>query len=199
MYTDTRTRTRERHTTTTTTTTTTHNHYDDHYSAPPRRSSGPPIDTYLTLGMGMSGLASPNLASQSLTGTELNLGLGVKAKFLGLEMGVNGGGYSLEQGSDISRVSVIGGSMDLKLQPAFSIIEPYAIAGIGGYAMQGNALPKSQGSLALRLGAGVDLRFADFAVSLRYLYQNYGLTNHGIYKDVTTRSQSLGLNLLFYF
>lgn len=185
-----------------------HHHYNDssRQVSTARRvdydESPSTIDAYFTLGLGMSGFASGQIADSALSGMDWNLGLGIKGELFGGELGVHGGAYSL--GSDPGQDSkidftIVGVSLDLKLQPAFSFFEPYALIGFGGYGFQDGEMQETAGGGAIRLGAGADFRFNDFSIGARYLYTAYALSNNSSYRDLSVQTESLGINASFYF
>ncbi len=160
------------------------------------------VDAYFTLGLGMSGFAASQIADGALAGMDWNLGLGVKGSLFGGELGVHGGAYSLgsEPGQDSNiDFTIVGVSLDLKLQPAFSFFEPYALIGFGGYGFQDGEMQETAGGGAIRLGAGADFRFNDFAIGARYLYTAYALSNNSSYRDLSVQTESVGINASFYF
>ncbi|MBA2660751.1 MAG: hypothetical protein H0U74_00525 [Bradymonadaceae bacterium] len=180
-----------------------HHHYDDDHSsshvatrAQPARST---IDGYLTLGLGLGGFAAGQITDLALPGAHFNLGLGGKGKLWGAELGFNGGGYTFDTANGGTDLSIMGVSVDVKLQPSLWIFEPYILAGLGGYLFQDGIMQESALGGALRLGLGADLRFGDIAVSARYLFSSYAFGNDSLYPSLAAQTESLGVNLTFYF
>ncbi|RAL22200.1 hypothetical protein DL240_10110 [Lujinxingia litoralis] len=199
-----RSRTHHQHVHTHTTTHVHHTSQTHHYTnepAPPRAAPQTnPLDGYLTLGLGAGGFDAPRILNSALPGSEFNLGLGVRGDLLGFELGFHGGGYKFDRHAAELDIAVMGLSGDLKLQPKLGILEPYVMAGLGGYLFQDAHLQESAVGGAVRLGGGLDLRFNSFGVGLRYLYNIYGFGNDLSFADgLRARSESIGLNATFFF
>lgn len=182
-------------------------HHHHHYGAPapdirteePRQPAKPPIDIYLTLGAGLSGLAAPKISTHALPGNDFNLGVGAVGRFFGFEMGLHGGLFSFDPDATILDVSLMGLSTDLKLQPSLSFFEPYIAVGIGGHHLYDAYLRETALGTSGRLGAGIDLRISKLAISFRYQRNLYLFANGGYFHDgLGARTESLGINITFY-
>lgn len=160
------------------------------------------LDGYFTLGLSTSGFAAGQIVDGALSGLEYNIGLGAKGDLFGGELGLHGGVYTLGSAdgeSDQIDFSIFGLSFDLKLQPSLGVFEPYALVGVGGYIFQDGVMQESAGGGAIRLGAGADFRFDNFAIGARYLFTGYAFSNASLYHDLTAQTESLGINASFYF
>ncbi|MBD3838211.1 TonB-dependent receptor plug domain-containing protein, partial [Brevundimonas sp.] len=89
-------------------------------------------ETYITAGAGLSGMAAPQIANDALPGMSFNAGLGAKSSWMAGELGFTMGGYRLDPAQAQSDMTLIGVSADLKLQPSFAFLEPYALVGVAG-------------------------------------------------------------------
>lgn len=114
-----------------------------------------------------------------------------------MELGLNGGGYNYNPDVIGLNMWTMGMSADFKVQPRLGMIEPYAIAGAGGYALVDNIGNNDGVGASLRLGLGADLRINNFALSARYLHSRYAFDGGPV--DGSSVSNSLGLNFSFYF
>ncbi len=169
-------------------------------SSAARGDSGP--EGYVTGGFGLSGFASSQVASDALPGYGFNLGIGAKSGWVGGEVGFNMNGYRLDPAASASDMTMIGLAVDLKLQPSLSFIEPFLMVGVGGQVFSDYVINESAVGGQGRIGAGVDLRFDQLALTLQYLYTSDGLLgNEAIYQDGMLRSNtetvSVGLKLYF--
>lgn len=188
-----------------------HNHTDVVYvqEAPPAARSTPAassqsdIDVYITGGVGSSGFASTTITDEALPGIGWNVAVGGKGKYLGLEIGLDGGGYTFDpEGANTTDMGLFGLYGDLKLQPTIAgFFEPYVYGGVGGYVLGDGILNESSSGAALRLGLGVNLRFDDIAIGGKYAWQTMGFTDDsGSYGgDFTAQSETVGINLSIYF
>lgn len=184
-----------------TSSTTVHHH---HHHEERRRTYHEPApataEGFLTFGVGMGAFASNEIVDGALPGTHLNVALGAKGRVWGMELGFNGAGYKFDpdlQGVDLS---VMGLSGDLKFQPSFGVIEPFALVGLGGYVFQDAIMQEMALGGAFRMGFGLDLRFASFALGGRYLYSVHGFSNEaGLYQNLAAQTEALSLNMTFYF
>ncbi|MFU8806922.1 MAG: hypothetical protein ACNA8W_24150, partial [Bradymonadaceae bacterium] len=110
------------------------------------------------------------------------------------------GGYKFDPAARGIDLSVMGLSGDLKLQPSIGFFEPFIFAGLGGYLFQDGIMQESALGGALRMGLGADLRFDNIAIGARYLYSMYGFSNQaGLYQGLAAQTESVGLNVSFYF
>jgi hypothetical protein len=165
------------------------------------RSSTTVADPYVTLGAGLGGLEASALDDGVMSGTDFNLGLGVKGTLLSGELGIHGGGYSP---ADPNRdVSMFGLSGDFRLQPRLGIFEPYALIGAGVHSLSDSEVELNSSGASLRLGLGLDVRVDDIGVSARYLYSGYSFDDTGNGRtadsDYNASSEQFGINLLMYF
>lgn len=188
-----------------------HHHSDVVYvqEAPPashssaRSSSDSNVDVYITGGVGTSGFASNTITDDALPGVGWNVAVGGKGKYLGLEIGLDGGGYTFDpEGANTTDLALFGLYGDLKLQPTIAgFFEPFVYAGLGGYVLGDGILDEASSGGAFRLGMGANLRFDDIAIGAKYAWQTMGFTDDsGSYGgDFTGQSETLGLNLSIYF
>ncbi len=181
-----------------------HNTYTRGSTQTRRSQDRATIEPYLTGGLGISGFASAAIVDgPALPGIGYNLALGAKGKLFGAELGVNGGGYTFTPGSASVDMALVGLSGDFKLQPSIAFFEPYVSLGIGGYALQDAVIDETSTGVGLRVGAGADFRFDDFALRVSYLYGGYGLGNdHAAYGgdgDFGAKTETLGAALIVYF
>lgn len=163
-----------------------------------------PRELYITGGVGLSGLAANQIADGALPGLDFNVGIGSKRRLIAGELGFGLSGYRFdpdqaENTADLTLVSVTG---DLKLQPKLAFIEPYVSAGLGGHVLNDHIIAEGAAGASLRLGAGVDLRFDNVAVSAQYQRNFMGLVGDDlIYEDgalsATTETLSAGLKIYF--
>lgn len=159
---------------------------------------------YITANMGLSAMLAPKISDQALPGVDFNLGLGGRSEWLALEMGFGMGGYRLDPNADSSDFLVLGTSLDLKLQPSIlGVIEPYVMAGVGGQYFRDSVVDTSALGGSLRLGAGLDLRFDDLALTMRYTFSQHGWLedDKGVYPDgsLSAQTESIGIGLTLYF
>lgn len=166
-------------------------------------SSNSNVDVYITGGVGTSGFASTTITDDALPGIGWNVAVGGKGKYLGLEIGLDGGGYTFDpEGANTTDLALFGLYGDLKLQPTIAgFFEPYVYAGLGGYVLGDGILDEASSGGAFRLGLGANLRFDDIAIGAKYAWQTMGFTDDsGSYGgDFTGESETLGLNLSIYF
>lgn len=160
-------------------------------------------EAYITAGAGLSGMAAPQIANDALPGMSFNAGLGAKSSWMAGELGFTMGGYRLDPAQAQSDMTLIGVSADLKLQPSFAFLEPYALVGVAGEYFNDTVVNQSATGGALRLGAGVDVRISDVALSAQYLYTQHGLFSNGgaAYEDgmLSAATETIGLGLKLYF
>lgn len=166
-----------------------------------RRDDDRGLEGYLTFGLGVGGFASDQAAPQPVTGGSVNVALGARAKFLAAELGLGVDGYSLDSAQSNGRLSLISTSFDLKLQPSLAFIEPYALVGAGASIFNDHIINEAAVGASLRLGGGLDLRFSDVAVGVRYLYAMHGFSDGAAYgRDrLSARSETISLGMTFYF
>lgn len=137
-----------------------------------------------------------------MPGIGWNVAAGAKGKLFGLELSLNGGGYTLEPGSIPTDIGLWGLSGDFRFQPKFGIVEPFATVGLGGYMLHDAVIREVSGGLGVRAGVGADLRFD--AVAIRLGYQ-FGL--HAFESDddaygpgaFGARTEALSAGLVVYF
>ena len=166
--------------------------------------SRPEREIYLTGGVGLSGLAAPQVASGPLPGLDFSLGVGAKRRLLVGEVGLGLTGYRLDpqmaiNTADMTLASVTG---DVKLQPKLAFIEPYISAGLGAHMFNDHIIDESAAGASFRLGAGVDLRFDTVALSAQYQRNFMSLLGDAqIYEDgsLGATTETLGLGLKIYF
>lgn len=183
--------------------------YDDRYAqrhyyddAPAASPAAPTRirDTYITFGLGLSGMASPAITDAALPGTDFNVGLGVSGELLGFEVAFHGAGYTFDAGQAGIDFALLGASGDLKVQPSLGIFRPYASVGMGAYHVQDVFLSETAVGGSLRFGVGLDLRFDQIAVSGRYQRGFYGITNTESFSEgIGAQMETLGLNLSVFF
>lgn len=153
----------------------------------------------MTVGAGASGLAAPEISAIALPGNDFNLGLGAVNQLFGLELGFHSGLFTFNPDAIRLDVVLLGVSTDLKLQPSLGIFEPFVSAGIGAYNLHDTFLAESALGGSGRLAAGIDVRIAKFALSLRYQRNFYHFFNERSYYDgLDAQTESVGLNLSFY-
>jgi hypothetical protein len=174
---------------------------DDHCCA---ASSKSVAQAYITAGMGLSALAAPQIADGALPGIDFNLGLGGRSEWLAMEMGFGMGGYRLDPNQSASDIVLLGTTLDLKLQPSIlGVIEPYVMAGIGGHYMSDSVVDTSTIGGSVRLGAGLDLRFEDLALTMRYTFSQQAWAEDSLRaygKGATSaQTESIGVGLTLYF
>ncbi len=158
------------------------------------------MDTYFTLGIGRGSLEASPLTSSRAAGTQLNIGIGFRGPFLGSEIGFNGDAYDLGMQDNTIDAHIFGLSWDLKLQPTIGRVEPYALAGLGGYHVRNAVEDASMAGGALRLGFGLDYRFSqNFALSGRALWSHYALAGQANSMPSNPSTRSFGINASFYF
>lgn len=159
------------------------------------------IDVYLTGGLGTSGFSSSTISDQALPGLGYNLALGVKGKWLGAEIGFDGGGYTFDPDAGGTDLAYTGLFVDLKLQPTLDIFEPFAFVGVGGYLLADDIVKENTEGGALRAGVGANLRFDDFAIGAKYTFMSFSFADDsGIYGgDFGGASETVGVNLSIYF
>ncbi len=188
-----------------------HGHHTDTVyvtDAPPAgrstaRSGGSSTDIYITGGVGISGFASQTISDEALPGVGWNVAVGGKGKYIGLEIGLDGGGYTFdpngENSTDLAFYGIYG---DLKLQPTIAgFFEPYVYAGVGGYVLGDAILDEASSGGALRLGLGANLRFDDIAIGGKYAWQTMQFADDsGSYGgDFGGQAETISLNLSIYF
>ncbi|QED28187.1 porin family protein [Microvenator marinus] len=180
--------------------------YSNDYGEPATRSTantGSNIDVYVTGGIGVSGFSSNTISDDALPGIGWNVALGGKGEYLGMELGLDGGGYTFDpEGTNETELGLFGLYFDLKLQPTIAqIFEPYVFAGVGGYVLSDAILVENTGGGAYRLGLGANLRFDSLAIGGKYLYQGFGFTDDsGLYGgDFGGASETVSLGLTIYF
>ena len=180
-----------------------HHHHRRDTSSSTRTSSKSKsnIDVYFTGGLGTSGFSSTTISDEALPGLGYNLGLGVKGKLLGVELGFDGGGYTFDPEAGGTDLAYSGLFADLKLQPALDIFEPFAFVGVGGYLLADDILKENTEGGALRAGVGANIRIDDFAIGARYTYMAFSFRDDtGVYGgDFGGASESVGINLSVYF
>lgn len=172
----------------------------------PRQNVAPkrvedPTTAYLTAGLGVSGIAAPQVSNDVLAGSDFNVGLGGRSGWLAAELGFTMGGYNRTAASE-SDVTTLGLTADLKLQPSFGILEPYASVGVGGHVLNDHLSNGSATGGSLRLGGGLDVRIQNIAISAQYMHMEYALVNNCQRACNDTQgaaSDSVGLGLKFYF
>ncbi len=161
-----------------------------------------PTTAYLTAGLGASGILAPQVNESVLSGSDFNVGLGGRSGWVAAELGFTMGGYQRAQQAGESDVTTLGLTADLKLQPTFSIIEPYASVGVGGHVLNDHFKNNSATGGSLRLGAGVDVRIQNVAISAQYMHMQYNLLDNGTQYEggsLGAASDTIGLGLKFYF
>ncbi len=183
-----------------------HHHHSGHTTttttkSQPQKSGGSGIDIFVTGGLGTSGLAVNAIADDSLPGIGWNVGVGGKGEYLGLEIGLDGGGYSLDPDVGGTDIAYLGLYADLKLQPTFSIFEPFAYLGLGAYSLQDGVLNEATGGAGWRAGFGANLRFDDFAVGGKYAYTGMAFSDEeALYGgDFSAQAETVSINLTIYF
>lgn len=159
---------------------------------------------FITGGVGTSGLDAPQIADAPLPGMGFDLGFGSKKRLFGAEMGIGLDGWRFDPNDAVNTANLSMWSLtgDLKFQPSLAFFEPYAMVGLGGHIFNDHFIDEGAFGGSLRLGAGLDLRFDNFAISAGYTYSSIGLVgNEQIYQDGTigASSESLDLGLKFYF
>ena len=174
------------------------------YNEPSRGFSESQSQTqgYLSVSGGMSAMAADQIATQALPGWGFDVGLGARSGWLAGELGFNMGGYRLDPAQAQSDMLLLGFNADLKLQPSFHVLEPYAMVGVGGNIFSDSVANASATGGALRLGAGLDIRLDDIALSFQYLRtQNALLGDAGLYTDgmLSAQTETIGVGLKFYF
>ena len=158
------------------------------------------MDGYIRGGIGIQALAAPAIADEALPGIGYEVAIGAKGKLFGAELGLNGGGYTLDSDAEGSELQTLGLSLDFKIQPKIKMFEPFAMIGVGGYYLGDKVLDEAAGAGALRLGFGADIRFDNIAVGARYIWSAYEFTNDQSYVDgVGANTEMIGANLAFYF
>jgi hypothetical protein len=190
-------------------------YYGDTQSAPPssvyeddrgydRQQEDDSAQAYITGNIGISGMAAPKISDQALPGMDFNLGLGGRSEWVAMELGFGMGGYRLDPNASASDLLLLGTSLDLKLQPSImGIIEPYVMAGVGGQYFRDYVVNTSAIGGSLRLGAGLDLRFDDVALTMRYTFSHHGWLedDRGVYPDqsLSAQTESIAIGLTLYF
>ena len=158
-------------------------------------------DPYVTLGLGMAGLSADEVGTESATGADFNLGIGVKGWIASGEFGLHYGAYEPETSNN--DLSLYGGSLDIRLQPRISFFEPYALVGAGLHGLSDSAVEDTSVGASLRLGLGADLRIGeDFGVSARYLHSRFAFDDPNLVTSdggFGATSNQFGVNLLMYF
>lgn len=166
-------------------------------------NGGDATEAYITAGAGVSGFAASQISNDALPGMGFNVGLGAKSGWLAGELGFNMSGYRLDPAQTQSDMSLVGVSADLKLQPSFAFLEPYALVGVGGQYFNDSVVNQSATGGALRLGAGLDVRIDNVALSAQYLYTQHGLfgAEGSTYQDnlLTAQTETIGVGLKLYF
>ncbi len=186
--------------------TTVHSHrtYQSGYGQPATQARATSnIDVFINGGVGISGFASNTITDDALPGIGWNFAIGGKGEYIGMEFGLDGGGYTFDpQGTNETELGLFGLYFDLKLQPTIAgFFEPYVFAGVGGYVLSDAILVENTSGGAYRLGLGANLRFDNVAVGGKYLYQGFGFADDsGIYGgDFSGNSETVSLGLTFYF
>ncbi len=166
-----------------------------------RNETRPTVEAYVTGGLGVSGFASNEITDLPLPGFGYNLAVGAKGKLFGGELGLNGGGYTFDPSNAAADIATIGLSADLKLQPAFGFFEPFIAVGLGGYALNDAIIDETATGLGLRLGAGADFRYENFAFRLAYNHGSYGLHDtNGMYDgELGARTETISGAFVVYF
>ncbi len=154
--------------------------------------------------MGLSALAADQITNDALPGLDFNLGIGAKRRLVVGELGFGLSGYRLDPSMPINTADMTVASVtgDLKLQPKLSFIEPYVSAGLGGHVFNDHVIDEGAAGASLRLGAGVDLRFENVALSAQYQRSFMGLVGDAqIYEDgaMNASTETLGLGIKLYF
>lgn len=169
-----------------------------------RSGRRPSSEFYLTGGMGLSGMAANQITDAPMPGIDFTVAAGGKRRFVVGEVGLGLSGYRLDPAmavntADMTLVSVTG---DLKLQPSLAFIEPYISAGIGGHVFNDHIINAGAAGASFRLGAGLDLRFNNVAVSAQYQRNFMALVgNDQVYEGGSLKAQTetLGVGLKLYF
>lgn len=176
--------------------------YEDNYREE-QVSEESHAQAYITGTVGLGGLAAPAIADGALPGVDFNLGLGGRSEWVALEMGFGMGGYRLDPDASASDLLLLGTSLDVKLQPSIGFLEPYVMAGVGGQYLSDYVADTSALGGSVRLGAGLDLRFDDLAVTMRYTFSQHGWLEdeRGVYGDgaLSAQTESLAVGLTLYF
>ncbi len=157
-------------------------------------------DPYVTLGVGLAGLNAAELDSQTMSGTDFNLGVGTKGQLFSGELGIQGGGY--QPTATQRSVSLYGLSGDFRLQPRLGMFEPYALIGVGVHGLSDSNAEFASVGASLRLGLGADIRVQDVGFSARYLHSAYSFDDPNASNADGTFSATndqFGVNLLIYF
>lgn len=166
-------------------------------------NGGDVTEAYITAGAGVSGFAANQISNDALPGMGFNVGLGAKSGWLAGELGFNMSGYRLDPAQTQSDMALMGVSADLKLQPSFAFLEPYALVGVGGEYFSDSVANQSASGGALRLGAGLDVRIDNVALSAQYLYTQHGLfgAEGSAYTDnlLTAQTETIGVGIKLYF
>lgn len=183
---------------------TTHHHHrrsEARASSSSSSKSKSNIDVYLTGGLGTSGFSSTTISDEALPGLGYNIALGLKGKWIGAELGFDGGGYTFDPEEGGTDLAYSGLFADLKLQPTLDIFEPYAFVGVGGYLLADDIVKENTSGGALRAGVGANLRIDDFGIGVKYTYMAFSFRDDsGIYGgDFGGQSESVGVNLSLYF
>jgi hypothetical protein len=164
------------------------------------RGSSVVADPYITLGVGLAGLNAGELVGNTISGTDFNLGLGVKGSLISGEFGAHYGGYAPEDSE--REISLFGASIDMRLQPRLGIFEPYALIGAGLHGLSDSSTEFSSTGASLRLGLGADIRLDEYGISARYLHSIYAFDDPNfVYVDgeLNATNDQFGVNLLMYF
>lgn len=160
------------------------------------------VTTYLTAGMGISGFASPQMTDLPLPGGDFNMGLGARSGWLSTELGLTMGGYRFDSNQSASDITMLGVTADVKLQPTLLLFEPYVSVGVGGHALNDDVVESTAMGGSLRLGAGLDIRLENIAISTQYMYSSYGFfEGSNVYEnnELAAATETLGVGLKFYF
>lgn len=181
-----------------------HRTYQSDYGQPVAQTQATSnIDVFINGGVGISGFASNTITDDALPGIGWNFAIGGKGEYIGMEFGLDGGGYTFDpQGTNETELGLFGLYFDLKLQPTIAgFFEPYVFAGLGGYVLSDAILVENTSGGAYRLGLGANLRFENVAIGGKYLYQGFGFADDsGIYGgDFSGNSETVSLGLTFYF
>lgn len=155
----------------------------------------------MSLGAGMAGFKSDQIANKALPGQDYSLALGVKGDWVGAELGVSGGGYRLDPDASGNDLAIAGVTADLRLQPKIDFVEPYVKAGVGAHRMYDGPIDEASSGASLRLGAGVDLRAEHWGAGVEYLWSSYSLQGdtQAYGGHLGAQSGSIGVKLLYHF
>lgn len=155
----------------------------------------------MSLGAGVAGFKSEQIANKALPGQDYSLALGVKGDWVGAELGLTGGGYRFDPDASGNDLAIVGVTGDLRLQPKIEFVEPYVKAGVGVHRMYDGPIDEASSGASLRLGAGVDLRSEHWGAGVEYLWSGYSLEGDtGAYGgQLGAQSGSIGVKLLYHF